>query len=453
MSIHTSLQSTTISSKSKYADIYKICIVNLGGPFKLNLSNRKRKINIDGNVAWASGSGSASKDANDLKMALRGCNAVDFVQALSKSLDDESPETIHTLKTVLMPLIQPDNSPKHCVRCHGTYYEPSNTVKSCVIRCMKPEETDFPDEEYDRVWERYMWKFPCCGRLIGYDEEYECGDYGGGSEDSEYDSKDSGQGFGHRDMEVCCTAKHTTDPTLPKYYISWSKREKEQDGLDYSGRNKNVRTCKMMGCKKDKPKRKSKRKISTDEGFVFASGSGSIIEDMGDLKEALSCCNGDDFLQALSDSLDATPPETIQVLKSILIPLIQASTGPKHCARCHRSYHESSNTINSCVVKCVKPTETSYPDKYSDRPWEYYMWKFPCCNRLVSNDDLPDPDDLENWDEYNNFVCSTAKHTTDPTSVKYFSPWQEEKEQEKGVDYSGRNKNVRTCKMARCGKE
>ncbi|KAG9122342.1 hypothetical protein FRC07_001335 [Ceratobasidium sp. 392] len=145
----------------------------------------------------------------------------------------------------------------------------------------------------------------------------------------------------------------------------------------------------MTGCRKEKLKTKSplfkndrkisilarimakdtakKRKISTDESSVSASGSGSIIEDMGDLKEALSCCNGDDFLRALSNSLDATSPETIRVLKSMLVPFIQASTGLKHCVHCHRSYRESSNTTKSCIVKCVKLKETSYPDKYSDR--------------------------------------------------------------------------------------
>ncbi|KAG8715503.1 hypothetical protein FRC09_016566 [Ceratobasidium sp. 395] len=84
---------------------------------------------------------------------------------------------------------------------------------------------------------------------------------------------------------------------------------------------------------------------------------------------------------------------------------------------------------------------------------------FDCCGKterepyedwdagvFVRSDDEDDEDDEE--PDYG--VCFTAKHTTDPTAVKYFSTRAEKKAQEKRIDYSGRNENVRTCKMTGC---
>ncbi|KAG8712877.1 hypothetical protein FRC09_019359 [Ceratobasidium sp. 395] len=143
---------------------------------------KKRKLNAEGKVARASGSNSVAKDKNDLKTALRNCNATDFIQTLSSSLDEMPADTIRTLDTTLIPLARPDNSPKHCVRCHKSYFEASNKINSCIINCTKPKETRIPDQAYDSVWDRFLWRFPCCGKVVN-NEEYCDEDNGYGPED------------------------------------------------------------------------------------------------------------------------------------------------------------------------------------------------------------------------------------------------------------------------------
>ncbi|KAG8725589.1 hypothetical protein FRC12_024178 [Ceratobasidium sp. 428] len=94
------------------------------------------------------------------------------------------------------------------------------------------------------------------------------------------------------------------------------------------------------------------------------------------------------------------------------------------------------------------------------------MWEFPCCNRLASTEEVggdyygDDSEDFEDSDEdnrppeYDFGVCFTEKHTTDPASVKYYGAlWGDKQIREKGINYSGSNKNVRTCGMTGCGEQ
>ncbi|KAG9106891.1 hypothetical protein FRC07_008723 [Ceratobasidium sp. 392] len=195
---------------------------------------RKRRINIDGKIIWSSKTRNARRlrDVKALKRALRGCNSRVFVQALADSLDDARSETIQTFATTLLPLAKPDTTPRHCVRCHRTYTEPTNTIKSCSIICTEPERTNLPDQESDRPWDDCMWQFPCCGQLATNDEVV----------NGEWEGV---EGF---EFDVCFTAKHTTDPTLVKY--CYLDEDEQGDEIDYSGMNENVRTCKAMGCGK-----------------------------------------------------------------------------------------------------------------------------------------------------------------------------------------------------------
>ncbi|KAG9083384.1 hypothetical protein FRC07_013925, partial [Ceratobasidium sp. 392] len=168
---------------------------------------KKRKI-TDGKSVRSSG----SKRASDLEKALRNCDAPTLVHALADTLPNTPPETLHILETVLLPLIQADTAPKHCVRCHKSYDEDSNTNKSCVILCTKPKETSIRDDEYDF---EHKFRFSCCRRLVSYDEAL------GGDWEPGYDK--------------CFTGKHTTDPTRVQYY---SRDEKyKETGIDFSGRN------------------------------------------------------------------------------------------------------------------------------------------------------------------------------------------------------------------------
>ncbi|KAG9080329.1 hypothetical protein FRC06_006774, partial [Ceratobasidium sp. 370] len=205
------------------------------------------------------------------------------------------------------------------------------------------------------------------------------------------------------------------------------------------------------------PPGSKKRKITESGGS--ASTHAPALRNTKELKKALESCDGSAVIQALSDSLDdTTPPETIQTLITVFRPLLEADSRPKHCVRCHESYLESANTSKSCVIKCQAPKETEYPDETSDRPWEYHMWQFPCCGRMADNDEICEDevgDDSDDWDDPEDSddssrqpavvdfgVCFTAKHTTNTMSVKYYIGRNERKQQEKGIDYSGDNKNV-----------
>ncbi|KAG8698409.1 hypothetical protein FRC09_007247 [Ceratobasidium sp. 395] len=177
--------------------------------------------------------GSTSRATNSLEAALRGCDAPALVHALADSLKGRPAKTVQTLEAVLLPLLKANNAKKHCVRCHQTYKESSNTLKSCVIQCTTPEETNIPDEEYDC---EYKFRFPCCNRLVSHDEasggDWEPGD------------------------DICFSNKHTTDPTSVRYHGRRAERRIE-DGLDHSGRNKNVQTCEAMRCGKKRSREDS----------------------------------------------------------------------------------------------------------------------------------------------------------------------------------------------------
>ncbi|KAG8777730.1 hypothetical protein FRC12_000232, partial [Ceratobasidium sp. 428] len=210
----------------------------------------KRKLDVDGSAVGSTSS--TLKDVKDLKKALDKCDAAASIRALSDSLDDASPETIKMLKTVLVPVLQTNNTPKHCVRCHQTYRESSNKLDSCVIKHTKPRETRRPDPEGRKYYHMLLEQdFQCCGKH--YSEPYEDGDAGVFVRSDDEDEEDEEE----LDYGVCLTAKHTTDPTAVKYFSTRAEKKAQEKGIDYSGRNENVRTCKMTGCENNKqPKRK-----------------------------------------------------------------------------------------------------------------------------------------------------------------------------------------------------
>ncbi|QRV97878.1 hypothetical protein RhiJN_25897 [Ceratobasidium sp. AG-Ba] len=223
---------------------------------------KKRKLNETGKTA---GSTPPAKDIKDLKKAISKCDPAASLVALSNSLDDASPETIEMLKAVLVPVLQTDNSPKHCVRCHQTYRESTNKIGSCAIKHTEPYVTRGPDPNHRKphYWVRTE-KYSCCNKedswsIDEYDsqeEEYSDGyDY-----DDQNEDKDGEEPRAERkepNYGVCFTAKHTTDPTSVKYHSSYGEKKLQEKGVDYSGRNANVRTCKMMGCGNNQ---KSKKK-------------------------------------------------------------------------------------------------------------------------------------------------------------------------------------------------
>ncbi|KAG8739221.1 hypothetical protein FRC10_005878 [Ceratobasidium sp. 414] len=135
-------------------------------------------------------------------------------------------------------------------------------------------------------------------------------------------------------------------------------------------------------------------------------------------------------------------PETLQTLRSVLGPLLEADAKPKHCVRCHKTFREEKNTRKSCVVLCGDEYRmTPHVDEEYDC---YNMVEFNCCGQLRSEGELEDDEEL---------VCYTAEHTVDPEMVKYFvrDSW-DKATKEKGINYVSWNPNVHTCKMTGCGK-
>ncbi|KAG8739706.1 hypothetical protein FRC10_005248 [Ceratobasidium sp. 414] len=181
---------------------------------------KKRKFDTDRS---SSISGSFSRDVKELRSNLKQCDASTIIRSLSDTLDDIPPGHLQILKQILDPLFEADAKPKHCVRCHQSFYEAENTHDSCVVRCGSPENTGYPDEEYEQY---YMMRTPCCKRLH-----------------SEVDLDD----FESDDEElICYRAKHTTDTKTVKYY--YGSDDEREEGLDHWGENGSVRTCRKMGC-------------------------------------------------------------------------------------------------------------------------------------------------------------------------------------------------------------
>ncbi|KAG9077260.1 hypothetical protein FRC06_009008 [Ceratobasidium sp. 370] len=194
---------------------------------------KKRKFD----AGWSSSSVSTYRDIEEFQSDLKRCDASAIIQGLCDTLNDIPHENLRILRQILDPLLEADAGPKNCVRCHQSFYEAENTDKSCVVRCGSPERTSYPDEEYDQY---YMVQTPCCKRLH-----------------SEADL--SGLDSDDEDL-ICYRAKHTTNPKSVKYF--GSSREWEEEGLNYWGRNKSVRTCSRMGCggQNDKSDRQLKRR-------------------------------------------------------------------------------------------------------------------------------------------------------------------------------------------------
>ncbi|KAG9089897.1 hypothetical protein FS749_000961 [Ceratobasidium sp. UAMH 11750] len=188
------------------------------------------------------------------------------------------------------------------------------------------------------------------------------------------------------------------------------------------------------------PRETKKRKL--DAAGASSSESSSASGDVKQFRKDLTKCNASALIQALSNSLDDMPPETLHTLRNVLGPLLDADAQPKHCIRCHKAFREEKNTRKSCIVLCGDDYRmTSHEDEEYDC---YNMVEFTCCGKLRSEGDLEDDEEL---------VCYTAEHTTDPGMVKYYTRDSSNKAtKEKGVNYGGRNPNVRTCKIMGCGK-
>ncbi|KAG9089898.1 hypothetical protein FS749_000962 [Ceratobasidium sp. UAMH 11750] len=116
------------------------------------------------------------------------------------------------------------------------------------------------------------------------------------------------------------------------------------------------------------------------------------------------------YIGSLSDCLDDISSEFLRTLKDILVPLLKADAKPKHGVCCHRVFREKDNN-GKCVVPCGEWRTTPHEDPEYDC---YDLVELRCCGKMPSEGELEEPDGEEG------LVCYMAKHTVDPTTVKYF---------------------------------
>jgi hypothetical protein len=156
-----------------------------------------------------------------MSSALAGWNPLPVVGD-RQSLETASPEHAQALRELMGPLLGSITVKRHCVRCHSDYFDAGNHREACVVLCGEGDIND----EYDN--DEPLYEVPCCGKFL--DEcDYRCD-------------------------QVCYTAKHTADPRDVRYAKGCDTEEEE--GLDYTGSNENVVTCRSQGCKFGKSKKR-----------------------------------------------------------------------------------------------------------------------------------------------------------------------------------------------------
>lgn len=114
----------------------------------------------------------------------------------------------------------------------------------------------------------------------------------------------------------------------------------------------------------------------------------------------------------------------------ILGPLFKVASTPLHCVRCHKTYIESGNHDDACVIRCHG--EGEYIRQYHDLTYGYF--KSPCCGKIFTETNHRD-------------ICLTDWHTTDPTEVEYCEGTEEDEEE--GLDVEG-SRMIVTCRLQGC---
>jgi hypothetical protein len=156
--------------------------------------------------------------------------------ALLKALPGMTAAQFKTLSEILSPLAAATSVPKHCVRCHESFYENENNPKACAIR--HNDDADGGERDDYDVDVVYL-TLTCC------DMEFEL---------------DEGEPEG-----FCYETTHTANPDEVEYY----------DEFDGEG-NKHVVTCKQKGCLRKKRKTSQgvgrpakKKKVSCLDFYAF----------------------------------------------------------------------------------------------------------------------------------------------------------------------------------------
>ncbi|KAG9118844.1 hypothetical protein FRC07_006438 [Ceratobasidium sp. 392] len=184
--------------------------------------------------------------------------------------------------------------------------------------------------------------------------------------------------------------------------------------------------------------RENKKRKLDDEDYSSWSKNqaAAFVGDVNDLQKSLRKCYPSNFLRALIDSLNECEPHTIQTIKDLVDPILEANMEPRHCVRCHNPFRESENKSGSCVVLCgFNTTPTGWSDEAN-----IAIVTSSCCGKVRRVIDVPDT----------NPVCYRVRHTVIARHVKYF---KDPATIEAGIKYVGHNPGVVTCATIGCGSD
>ncbi|KAG8794885.1 hypothetical protein FRC12_020522 [Ceratobasidium sp. 428] len=177
-----------------------------------------------------------------------------------------------------------------------------------------------------------------------------------------------------------------------------------------------------------------KRKLDTENDLSLSKReAAAFVEEVDILQMRLEERHAPTLVRALVDSLDDCRPQTIQMFKALIDPILQANKEPRHCVRCHETYHEVENRSNSCVVSCSSVvSSTGWFNENDER-----MVKSRCCGRVRREKEKAEGD----------IVCYRTRHTANVSDVKYFKGRDRG---EKGIKHNGYNPGVLTCAETGC---
>ncbi|KAF8601613.1 hypothetical protein BDV93DRAFT_607952 [Ceratobasidium sp. AG-I] len=149
------------------------------------------------------------------------------------------------------------------------------------------------------------------------------------------------------------------------------------------------------------------------------------------LQRILRNCHAPKLAETLSTALNGTTLGNIEALKDLMSPLIQAAANPKHCVRCHKTYDDSQNYSEACVILCYEPDHSTGHLPNGDGYTE-----FECCGKGKLDKDIVTDGE----------ICSKTSHTEDSQQVEYYNsdePGSEDDEDDE-LCYDGTNPNIVT---------
>ncbi|KAF8598241.1 hypothetical protein BDV93DRAFT_547500 [Ceratobasidium sp. AG-I] len=179
------------------------------------------------------------------------------------------------------------------------------------------------------------------------------------------------------------------------------------------------------------PKEVKKRAHIASGGPYTSKEPHSVEDDVKALRKLFEQSTPRAVINAITDSFETAAPEHLRGLREILSPLFKSASTPLHCVRCHKTYVQSGNHKNACVIECVDGAD--YIREWYNGEDGYY--KKDCCETIFT--------EVEGHDD----ICLPDWHTTDPMDVSYCEGTVEDSEE--GLDVEG-SRLIMTCRLKGC---